>query len=452
MAARRDSTTKKFPKTATIERRGIALCESVVTDMGFVWREKGVDLGIDGEIELIDAGSAMGRVLWVQCKAQHDATPFPGENDRGFTYTCRQVDINYWLSGTAEVLLVCAHPESREAWFKHVHSWFRDPARLRDRKVHFDKAADRFDASAARRLLELGVESAVGIYLSPPPRDEELVSNLLAVDHLASTVHHVETKCRGWAEAGPRLVRAGTPHISDVVFHGGEAWSFRRFDVPPLNCLADGAPESLAVDELADSTNPADELLLRRLLYATLKDQTGRDLKQDPDTKHFYFKAFKGQADRRYKTGSRRGRGRTVVKRYEPSNGDTWTAYTRHMAFDCQFLRADRRWYVALLPTYHFTSDGDNESPFAPTLLTGIKQIEGHEAIRSQTRFWAEYLAGRTDLFTDEQDPRLRFGELVTTGVDRGIDDRSWKPLTQDELEVAAADGDPRLFDVQEIT
>ena len=65
-----------------------------------------VDVGVDGEIELVDNGTALGRALWVQSKAQSDSNPFPGEDDRGFAYTCRKVDIDYWLGSTAPAACV----------------------------------------------------------------------------------------------------------------------------------------------------------------------------------------------------------------------------------------------------------------------------------------------------------------------------------------------------------
>jgi hypothetical protein len=439
--------TKQFPHTATIERRGVALCGSIVSEMGLIWREKGVDVGIDGEIELVDNANVLGRVLWVQSKAQSDANPFPGEDERGFTYTCRQVDVDYWLGGTAPVLLVCSHPESGLAWYKHLPSWFDDPARRRERRVHFDKVSDRFDASAVRKLLDLGVESASGIYLSPPPRHETLVTNLLAVEHLASTVHRAPSTCRGWPDANPRLLKAGVGYLSDVVFRGGEVWSFRRFDEPPLEVLADGTPETVGTDELTASTDAADQTLLRWLMGATLKDLTGKELRQHHERKYLYFKARKDTSEWRVQAGTRRGGGRTVVKRYEPPEGARWSPYTRHLALESQFVQADDRWYLAMVPTYHFTSDGREDSSFSSLLLSTIKQREGHEAIRSQTRFWARYLAGSADLFSGAPDARMRFGTLAEVAVDRGIDDKSWKPLSQDEIELISKDGAPTLFD-----
>jgi hypothetical protein len=403
----------------------------MVTAMGHLWREKGVDYGVDGEIELVNDGQALNRVLWVQSKAQGDAQRFSGETERGFRYMCRQVDIDYWLSGTAPVILVCSHPDSVQAWFKHLPSWFADAKRRRERYVEFDKEHDRFDASAGRALLNLGADAASGVYLRPPPRHETLTTNLLAVDHVADQVHLAPSRCHDWSDANPRLIKAGHDLMSDVVFHGGNVYSFRRFDEPPLDVLADGAPEMIGTEELVGTGTETEIQLLRWLLNATVKDIFGRDLRFHPDRHYLYFRAPADGKDRKLRVG--RGSGRTVVQRYEPAEGATWTAYSRHYALDSQFVLADGSWFLTLAPTYHFTSDGRADSAFSSRLLSKIKMIEGHEAIRSQTTFWARYLGQTATLLTGPPDPRLRFGRLVTADVERGIDDRSWKPRPSDE-------------------
>lgn len=445
---------KRSTESARIERLGVALCHSVVTQMGHIWREKGVDYGIDGEIELIDDGQVLNRVLWVQSKAQGDGVKFPGETERGFRYLCSQVDIDYWMSGTAPVLLVCSHPESGEAWYKHLPSWFHDAKRRRERSVEFDKELDRFDSPAARNLLTLGVDASSGIYLSPPPRTEILTTNLLSIDHLASHVNFAPSSVRGWADVNARLTKAGYSFLSDIVIRAGNVYSLRRFDEPPLEVLADGPSESLGVDELTDSEDEKDQQLLRWLLNATLKDLTYRDLRLHPDNGYLYFKAPADGGNKKVHVTRGRGGGRTVVQRYDPTAGATWLGYTRHYALEFQFVHADDRWYLALTPSYHFTSDGREDFPFSSSQLSTMKRIEGHEAVRSQTTFWSRYLSWSPTLFSSEPDSRLRFGRLATVEVTRGIDDRSWKPLAEPELLEAnddnvTTDEALTLFDVE---
>jgi hypothetical protein len=416
--------------------------------MGHIWRDKGVDYGIDGEIELIDGGEVLNRVLWVQSKAHGNGVRFSGETDRGFRYMCAQADLDYWLSGTAPVLLVCSRPDSGEAWFKHLPSWFHDAKRRRERCVEFDKEADRFDESAARKLLTLGVDASSGLYLRPPPRTEKLTTNLLAVEHIAEYVYMAPTRCRGWSDANPLLSKAGHGLVSDIVFHGGKIYSFRQLDQPPLDVLATGPAESLRTDELAESPEAKDQQILRWLLGATLKELTIRDLRLHPDGGYLYFKAPRDGRDKKVQAG--RGRGRTVVQRYEPADGANWFPYTRHYALEFQFVYSLGSWYLALSPSYHYTSDGREDFPFAAQQVATMKRIEGHEAVRSQTAFWGRYLAGSRTLFSEPPDARLRFGRLETVAVDRGIDDKSWKPPPAAELlgsDDARSDESLTLFD-----
>lgn len=237
---------KRYSISARREREGIALINQIVTSMGHIWRERGVDHGIDGEIELIDEdGNATNRVLWVQSKAQGDSNPFPGETDDGFHWRASTDDLQYWSTGTAPVLLVCSHPQSGEAWFRDLSAWFSDPRNRAERDIQFEKVRDQFDADAGRRLLELGADTRSGLYLRPAPRREALITNLLAVKHVASTVTAVRSPCRGWADVNPRLIKAGLPMVSDLVFSCGEIFSLRASDDPVIGALANESVRSL---------------------------------------------------------------------------------------------------------------------------------------------------------------------------------------------------------------
>lgn len=448
MAKRKSGAGKRSTESARIERLGIALCESQVVKMGHIWRDKGVDYGVDGEIELIHDGRVLNQVLWVQSKAKGDNYRFAGETETGFRYLCDPDDLDYWLSGTAPVLLVCSHPESDLAWFKHLPSWFSDARRRRDRIVEFDKELDRFDSTATQRLLHLGVPKSAGVYLRPPPVPERLKTNLLTVEHVAWHVNVAPTTCRTWNDVNARMTKAGHSLFSDAVLRGGNIYTFRSLDIAPLNTLTSGPTEAIAVDELSGSEDDHDRTLITWLLNATLKELNYRDLRFHPDHKYLYFKPIPGKQRRRVHLG--KGKGRAVVERYEPPGDATWKPYTRHMALHSQFVHIDGGWHLAITPTYHFTSDGYDDFPFSATQLSKIKEFERHDAVRSQTVFWARYLAGTRNLLSAD-DERLRFGELVELEVDRGIDDRSWKPLADNnEPDEVVKPDQASLFDLDE--
>lgn len=417
---------KKHPRSARVERRGVALVQSIVAEMGHIWREKTVsDVGVDGEIELVDVASdrATGRLLMVQVKSR---TNLDERSDSTFQFTCSQDDLDYWLSGTAPVLLLMARPETDEAWFKNLEVWFgEDQSRRRSRVVTFDIERDRFTPDVSQRLTDWGLPASSGLYLRPPPRPETLVSNLLRVEHMAPTIHIVQSSAQGWSAINARLRKAGYDTVDDVVWRGNELWSFRRFDEPPLDALADATPDRIATDELVESKSEDDHRLLVRLLNNTLREVNRDRLWFDRKHRYLYFPASKDLEPYGVKS-TKRGSGRTVFERYHDKATNTRIVYFRHYALQSQFLLLNDGRFLALSPTYHYTIDGHRPSLFGGEHLKTIKRLEGHDAVRNLVRFWAGYLRTQHDLFA-RPDQRLRFGLLGEFDVDHGIDDKYWK-------------------------
>lgn len=394
--------------------------------MGHIWREKSVsDVGIDGEIELVDRSNdrATGRLLMVQVKSR---SKLDERSDGTFRFTCTEEDLDYWLSGTAPVLLVLVSTDAREAWFKNLEIWFGDdPARRKARTVVFDREDDRFTSAESQHLMDWGLPASAGLYLRPPPHAEVLLSNLLHVDHMAPTVHVVQSSALGWSAINARMRRAGYPTIDDVVWRGDELWSFRQFDEPPLHALADGTPERISTAELAESKSEDDQRLLVRLLNNTLREVNREQLRFRRRHRYLYFPASQDLQSYVVKAG-KRGPGRTVFERYLDKATNSRVVYYRHYALQYQFLLLDEGWHLALNPTYHYTIDGDRPSRYGGEYLKTIKRLEGHDAVRNLVKFWAGYLRTKNDLFA-RPDQRLRFGRLAEFDVDHGIDDKHWK-------------------------
>lgn len=418
---------KGFPRSAQVERRGVALVQSIIAEMGHIWREKSIsDVGIDGEIELVNHANnrATGRLLMVQVKSR---STLEERSDGTIRFTCTQEDLDYWLSGTAPVVLVLVSTDARQAWFKHIGAWFGDdPTRRRSRTVVFDREGDRFTSNASQRLMDWALPAASGLYLRPPPHAEILVSNLLRIDHMAPTIHVVQSSAVDWPAINARMRRAGHRTIDDVVWRGGELFSFRQFDTPPLDALADGTPERITTAELVESKSEDDQRLLVRLLNNTLREVNRDQLSFHRRHRYLYFPASKSLAPYVVKT-NKRGPGRTVFERYRDQATDTRVLYYRHYALQYQFLLLEEGWHLALNPTYHYTIDGDRPSRYSSEYLKVIKRLEGHDAVRNLVKFWAGYLRTRNDLFA-RPDQRLRFGRLAEFNVDHGIDDTHWKP------------------------
>ena len=56
-----------------------------------------------------------------------------------------------------------------------------------------------------------------------------------------------------------------------------------------------------------------------------------------------------------------------------------------------------------------------------------MKRREKNNAVRALVDVWARYLRGSDDLFSNRDDAPIRFGELETFDVDRGVDERAWQ-------------------------
>jgi hypothetical protein len=69
------------------------------------------------------------------------------------------------------------------------------------------------------------------------------------------------------------------------------------------------------------------------------------------------------------------------VKSYKRKDDDK-PSYFRHDAFHANFVRIAGEWYMAVEPTYHFTSDGFHESRYASERMSGIKRLETNQSVR----------------------------------------------------------------------
>jgi hypothetical protein len=95
-----------------------------------------------------------------------------------------------------------------------------------------------------------------------------------------------------------------------------------------------------------------------------------------------------------------------------------------------EFLRMDKKWYLAIIPHYIYTMDGKTIYPYSQDLLSGIKRIERQSAVLGQTIMWKHKLTSPPDrTFFDgdsKERPLIVFGDLLNLKSGRGLDDQSW--------------------------
>lgn len=410
---------KTITDSDIIGSKGIALVARRVADMGFLWHPTGsVEAGTDGFIEIRDpsTGEVLASVLKVQSKATERGSRWQRITEDSFEFVCKESDIAYWRSGNVPVILVCSDVETDEACWKLVSEYFRDPEACKSRRVVFDRKRDLFDESAAAALMEVAVPKRAGLYLPPPMRSEELVSNLLEVKAIAPFIYVAPAQCPSMHALHEELSRHGVGH--ECFMRGGSVISFQPLDGPPWTRVCDtGAAEEFDSDEWAASEDPVKQREFVELLNRALSAKVSKDIAFNRKRGMYYFKSPDDLSE--VKLGRRR-----VFGEHRTKDGERVKFY-RHSAFRGRFASFESRWFLEITPEYLFTRDGRKVSRYQPEYVKGIKGLEKNDAVRQQVETVARYLTQPPTLLEPAYG-LLEFADLARFTVDFGFDDSAW--------------------------
>lgn len=427
---------KTLSKQTFLGQEGITLVERRLQTMGYWWYPAAVpECGIDGHLEIRDAVTGAMTNLIVQVQSKATEVPWARETATGFEYTCKEEDLQYWLMGNAPVIVVFGRPKTDEAYWVPVKDYFAAHPELRpSRKIIIDKSADRFDMDAADAIFRLARPRDAGIYLSPRPREEKLYSNILKVASYAEKVFVAQTDIRDFKDIWDTARELGVEIGSEWLLHDGTLMSFHDLSQYPWNKFCDiGSMESFDTDEWALSDDPDKERIFVRLLNHALRERLKEwKVWRRKEDKAYYFALGDGARNRTIEfPGAVTEHFRTVVKKYTFSK----THYFRHLAFYASFKRLAGDWYLTINPSYVFTINGSRSSKYESELLSGIKMQEHNDTVMVLVHLWADILTRKADLFHTDYE-LLRFGELMTTSLPYGINDKEW--LEHEELDVSA--------------
>ena len=101
---------KQWTERDVTARSGIVKLDRVITDMGYFWRPTAnSDVGIDGEIELVEDRAATAKIIKAQVKS--GPSYFKKEDQRSFEFHASTEDVKYWLAANNPVLIGIYHPE-----------------------------------------------------------------------------------------------------------------------------------------------------------------------------------------------------------------------------------------------------------------------------------------------------------------------------------------------------
>jgi len=113
---------KKWTQQDTTAHRGIAKIYRVVTDMGYIWRPTAnSDVGLDGEIELVEDRAATAKIIKVQVKS--GPSYFRKEDQRSFELHASTDDLEYWRLANNPILLAVYHPEKDSLFGVYIQAY-----------------------------------------------------------------------------------------------------------------------------------------------------------------------------------------------------------------------------------------------------------------------------------------------------------------------------------------
>jgi hypothetical protein len=427
-----------------IGQKGINLIEAAVMEMGYVWKPTTAttDAGIDGDIEIRDpqTGEATNFIIRVQSKATEGE--LEAETDNSFVYRVKENDLAYWLRGNAPVILVVAKLATKELFWSPIKEYFNTAEKQKQRKIVFDKTKQRFDKISAKDVADLALPLDRGIYMNPPPKQETLVTNLLEVSRYADKIYIAQTAFSTSDQLNKAIKESGEKPGRLWFVKEKKLYSFHKLDEPVWSKWIDpGSVEIFNSSEWANTTDFDKRSEFVRLLNQSLRTFCARkDLAaftQEDGSIVFYFRPY-GRLNR--ETGfdeaverdetwhTQKENNRRVVERYYSKKDPKKLLYFRHHAFTGSFRRFNKRWYLELNPTYHYTIDGKTVSPFREENLSGMKRQEGHASVSNNVRFLAYYLSFH-DLIRREYFA-LRFEKLIEGQIEAGIYDKDWANRT----------------------
>lgn len=452
---------KTLPKTAFTSELGVNLVARRIMEMGNAWHPTtaAFDAGIDGFIELRDPDTAEALNLIVQVQIKGTDGSFTNETETGLEFLCDERDLAHWRRGNAPVVLVVARPRTDEAYWVSIKDYFKNPIAIKNRRVRFEKATDKFDASAAGALRKLAVPSDAGLHIGPITKPETLFTNLLHIGRLPEKLFVASTQL-GKRYQVVQTLGENIRDRSEFVYRGKRILSVHDLEAPEWKGIVDaGSVEPFPTVEWAQSDDD-DRLsdftdLLGRCLSQRLK---ALGLRYDQSREAYYYEASPDLTEIQVPYASVKVQtSRTVFKKYKSRSG---FEYYRHTAFEPRFRRYDGEWYLSITPTYHFTEDGQKRLRFYESKLKGIKALEKNSAVLGQVVFFASVLTDPLHtLFNTQPDyPHLGFDGLKRLAIEYGIDDASWLPTDEEAAAKEAAEADdlaivaeaeqlPQLFD-----
>ncbi len=371
---------------------GETLVKAAVLGLGHVFEGRGrLETGIDGTIEFRDPVTRrmLGKTVAVQVKTTAKGK-YSRENDAGFEYLLKTADLDYWRDTNLPVIIIVLRLSDQSLYWKDVSAGVAGD----ERRLEFDKVADKLDAASIDRMAQLSVERGkLGSFVPPMRSGEPAHLNLMRVI-LPDEIFVAESPFNSGRDAMPTLLSQDDRHF-DWVIRGRRFVSFRDPTGTAVEKIIDRETlEAVEAEYVAFTDDPDDEIIMIELLRRTMDEQFAADIAYDKDTRAFHFRPPDPLAPREYRYRSlKEMTSATVVQLYPDRKKPDRLNNVRHHAFAPRFERIGDDWFVSITPTFFFSENGSRPHRFASTMLAGKKRLDRNGSVRGQVMLWRHFLA-----------------------------------------------------------
>jgi hypothetical protein len=386
---------KKWTERDTTAHLGIAKLYRVITGMGYIWRPTAnSDVGIDGEIELVEDRAATAKVIKVQVKS--GVSYFRKDEQRSFEFHAAKEDIDYWRMANTPVLLAAYHPEKDTIYAVHVQAYIEaHPECVSTGVIRFDKNEDLLAEESGARLLSIafGGKLSSRLLLSAKKR-ERLRSNLLPILQNLEFVYSLPTTCREKYEV--RLLLGAQPK-PPFILKENRIWTPSYLPSQDCSlrvaCETDSEVRITPVSEWIEDSSR--ELWFVELLNSCLQKHCARlGLVYDKKHSRFYCVPKDGKEWWfSYPSIQNTARRRPAFPSFRRLTGELrcWI----HQSTRLKFERLGPQWFLKIIPGYVFTHDGETflDASEVGRVATGKKARERNLVVLRHLLFWREFLS-----------------------------------------------------------
>ncbi|HAT4111138.1 DUF4365 domain-containing protein [Clostridium perfringens] len=115
-----DKILPKYFKNEALGSKGVRMVANAVEDeLSWIFRVKETaDIGIDGEIEVIEDGYSTGKLLALQIKCGQSF--FKETCEIGYVFRCNEAKVNYWLSLSIPVILCLCNEKNNKIFWVNI--------------------------------------------------------------------------------------------------------------------------------------------------------------------------------------------------------------------------------------------------------------------------------------------------------------------------------------------